>query len=169
MDLTHERLIELLDYNQTTGNFTWRQNAGRYGRYPAGTIAGSLNSEGYRSICIDGTLYRVSRLAFFCVTGEWPKHQMDHINRNPSDDRWENLREATPSQNKQNNGIRKDNSIGFKCVVHDKERNKYRWQVVVNGKRIKSSKRYNSAEEAYNAYCNKLPEFHGEFASEGAS
>jgi hypothetical protein len=36
------------------------------------------------------------------MTGEWPIDQVDHINRIRDDDRWINLREATPQQNRNN-------------------------------------------------------------------
>lgn len=53
-------------------------------------------------IRIRGRLYYSARLAVFYVTGEWPKDEVDHIDRDPSNDRWVNIREATSSQNKYN-------------------------------------------------------------------
>lgn len=38
------------------------------------------------------------------MTGKWPKEEIDHKDRDPSNDRWCNLREATSSQNKYNRG-----------------------------------------------------------------
>lgn len=167
MNLTQERLMQLLDYNKETGEFRWKVPAGRFGRIPVGSVAGYIHGEGYRYLTIDGGQHRAARLAVLYVTGAWPKYQVDHINQDVADDRWENLREATPSQNKQNNRLRKDSTTGFKCVVYDRARDKYRWQVVVDGKRRKSGKRFDTAAEAFADYQARLPEFHGEFANDG--
>ena len=168
MILTQERVMQVLDYNKETGEFRWRVPAGRYGRIPVGSIAGSINKEGYRYIHVDGGFYRASRLAWLYVTGEWPEHQVDHQNVNPGDDRWENLREASQSNNKRNNKQYKNNSTGYKCVTWDSDRLCYTVRVTANGKRLRLG-RYPTAEEAYAAYVDKLPEIHGEFANSGNS
>lgn len=164
--LTHERLIEVLDYEPKTGVFAWRHNVGRFGRIPAGSQAGALNHEGYRYITIDGAIYRASRLAFFFMKGEWPKHQVDHKNRDTGDDSWENLREATPSQNKRNSGIYKNNTTGYKCVTFDKDRGKYTVRLKIDGV-YKRLGRFDTAEEAYAAYLSRINDLHGEFANTG--
>jgi hypothetical protein len=68
------------------------------------TVGGIHKSTGYCRIGIDGCLYRSSRLAVLYMTGEWPKAEIDHVNCNKADDRWENLREATHAQNQRNDG-----------------------------------------------------------------
>lgn len=68
----------------------------------SGERAGSIDSNGRRKIRIASGYYYSSRLACFYMTGEWPKEQMDHINKIRDDDRWENLRQATQSQNSYN-------------------------------------------------------------------
>lgn len=169
MNLTQERLMQLLDYNRETGEFRRKVQAGAYDRFPVGSLAGWSNKEGYRYIRLEGRVYRASRLAYLYMTGEWPAEQIDHKNCNVSDDRWKNLRPASQSQNKRNNRLRKDSGTGYKCVVHDKSRDKYRWQVVVDGKRRKSGKRFDTAAEAYADYQARLPSFHGEFANDGGA
>jgi hypothetical protein len=64
-----------------------------------GDPAGRITQQGRRQIRIASGFYYSSRLAWLYMTGEWPKDQIDHINRIKDDDRWENLREATQSQN----------------------------------------------------------------------
>ena len=166
-DLSAEQVRALFTYDQQEGLLRWRYPAGMGGRFPAGSEAGFIHPEGYRYVRVNGRHYRASRLIWLYVTGSWPQHQIDHINLNPGDDRWENLRDATQSQNKRNNRLRKDSSIGYKCVVYDRARDKYRWQVVVDGKRRKSGKRFDTAAEAFADYQARLPEFHGEFANDG--
>jgi len=174
-DLTSEVVRERFSYDPDEGMLRYRQATVRHCRIvPEGSVAGGLNKEGYRYVMVRGIHYRASRIIWLYMTGSWPKHKIDHKNCNTSDDRWENLRQATDSQQKQNNRKRKDNKTGYKCVVYCKEpRYKhgrfYRWQVVVDGKRIKSGARYATAEEAYAAYCARLVEFHGEFANPGVA
>lgn len=68
----------------------------------SGDRAGQVDSNGRRKIGIAGGIYYSSRLAYLYMIGQWPKDQMDHVNRIRDDDRWENLREANQSQNSYN-------------------------------------------------------------------
>src|SRR5665213_3032102 len=113
-DLTVEEVTGILDYDHKTGIFRWINRSGQGGRNPAGSRAGGLNKEGYRYIWINGTFYRACRLAVLIMEGRWPKHQVDHINRDTGDDRWGNLREAKQSQNKANGKKYRNNSTGLK-------------------------------------------------------
>lgn len=100
--LTAERLRELLHYDPETSLFTWRNDAGRWGRIKAGSVAGSPNEDGYIRIGIDGGLYRAHRLAFLYMTGAWPTADVDHKFGIRSDNRWSEIRDATHAQNLQN-------------------------------------------------------------------
>lgn len=91
--LTQERLCEVLLYSPVTGNFTWRKSAQR---------AGSAHNSGYIRIRVDGKPYQAHRLAWLYMTGAWPEVELDHINHEKHDNCYENLREATKSQNRQN-------------------------------------------------------------------
>ena len=91
---------------------------------------------------------------------------VDHRNRNTLDNREENLRIATRSQNCQNKKIRVDNRSGFKGVTFEaNSRGKKHFQarIQVGGKRIRIG-RYLTAEEAYDAYCEAAKHHFGEFA-----
>jgi hypothetical protein len=101
--LAHEYLLEVLSYDPATGVFTWLPARDKKrGPKMAGKRAGSRAGEGYWYIDICCVKYRASRLAFFYMTGEWPQQLVDHINRNREDDRWCNLREVSPSENRMN-------------------------------------------------------------------
>jgi len=98
--LTHARLRELLDYNADTGAFTWR--IGRQGHKKAGDVAGFRRSDGYIRITVDQHRVWAHRLAWFYTHGAWPAQQIDHINGDTSDNRLDNLRDASPRVNMQN-------------------------------------------------------------------
>jgi Demerecviridae HNH endonuclease len=97
--LTLERLKSALRYKPDEGIFIWLEGGGRKRK---GERAGLTHSNGYRYLNIDGKRYLESRLAVFYMTGNWPLAEVDHKDRNPSNNRWENLRECTPSQNRAN-------------------------------------------------------------------
>ena len=118
--LTQSELKELLTYDPETGLFRWnlrevrcKQDAAWNSAW-AGQVAGTIK-DGYISICIRYTLYRAHRIAVLYMIGRMPKNDVDHINRNRSDNRWANLREATRSQNLIN-GRHKSESRGVNLL-----------------------------------------------------
>lgn len=88
----------------------------------------------------------------------------DHINGDGLDNRRENLRLATASQNSMNRGIRTDNTTGCKGVVWDNSCNKYRVGIGVNRKRVYVG-RFEKLEDAIRAYEEKATELHKQFAN----
>lgn len=130
-ELSQAYLKEILHYDSETGVWTWRVNRRKV--KPGQRAALAPPSRGRcRQIRIDGKLYRTSRLAWLYMKGEWPKAQIDHKNRNPSDDRFDNLREATNQQNCWNKYIR--NTSGFKGVRWCKANQKWDARIAINGK-----------------------------------
>lgn len=98
--LSHETLLSLLHYSPDTGAFTWVKD--RTGGTKAGNQAGRVSMDGRRQIKVLGKLFYSNRLALFYVTGRWPEGHVDHINRDPLDDRLSNLRQLSPSSNNRN-------------------------------------------------------------------
>lgn len=126
-----KRLREVLDYEPTTGVFRWRVAIGR--RVQAGNVAGTLHPKGYRQITIDARKYRAPRLAWFYVHGCWPKNQIDHMNGNRDDNRIENLRDVTSSENLQNQRRAYSSSTtGFLGV--STHRKKFQARIMLDGK-----------------------------------
>jgi hypothetical protein len=74
---------------------------------------GYRNKRGYLVIRHEGKIMLAHRRAFYLMTGQCPKI-IDHINRDPSDNRWANLREATPALNGHNRLA--SNATGLKGV-----------------------------------------------------
>lgn len=166
--ITQEKLKEYLNYNQDTGDFTWIKKTSKYSEVEIGTVATGYTGEGYIRVMLFGKRYFGHNLAWLYMTGEFPKKPMivDHINRNPSDNSWKNLRLATPSQNACNKKIQCNNKTGYKGVTYNKFFNKYIARVRINNKR-KEIGRFNTAEEAYDAYIKNAKSIHGEFFNKG--
>ncbi len=89
--------------------------------------------------------------------------KIDHINGNKLDNRKENLRQATTSQNAWNAGVTKKSSSGYRGAYLCKATNHWRSDLMVNGKRM-SLGNYATAEEAAKARDKKALELQGEFA-----
>lgn len=164
MSISLAECDRLLAYDPDAGIFRWKDRGGRgCSWHEAGAIAGGVNAEGYRYIRIGKHQVRACRLAWALVHGAWPTHQIDHINRNTSDDRIANLREATGAQNKANSGVYRNNTSGFPGVYWDAGRGHWRAKGNVNGKRQWLG-RFATKEEAYAAYLSCKRAAYGEFA-----
>jgi len=158
MTLTHERLLERLHYNPITGIFMWREPLNN--RIKAGNkLAGTIKPSGHWRITIDGKFYYAHRLAWFYMTGRWPDGEIDHINSNPTDNSFVNLREATRSQNSANTRRRSDNTSGLKGASWSKSRRK--WISHIKNQHIGS---FTNKEDAHAAYSAAAEEMFGEFA-----
>ncbi len=90
---------------------------------------------------------------------------VDHIDLNGINNRRNNLRIATHSQNLQNKSIQSNNQLGYKGVtlVRGKYQNKFKAQIQFDGKLFYLGI-HDTVEEAYAVYCEKAKELFGEFA-----
>lgn len=154
-----ERVREVLKYNPETGLFSWATSRLRCS---IGKPAGWKRSNGHIGICIDRVDYIASRIAWFYVTGKWPE-EVDHVNLNPSDNRWENLRECSHQENLLNRRMPKTNRSGFKGVQLHTGSGKWRARLRVNGEKVLDGLFY-TPEEAHAAYVCAADKYHGEFA-----
>ena len=152
--ITQERLKELFDYDQEGFliNKVCRANS------PIGKKAERIMSNEYRRTFVDGKEYATHRLIWIYCTGKNPVGDIDHINGVRSDNRFENLREATRAQNMQNEKrARSTNKCGFLGVsLHG---TKWRAQIVIDGKRIGLGS-YATPEQAHEVYLAKKRELH---------
>lgn len=96
MSLKAERAHEIFRYDQETGALFWRVQRGRQ---KAGGIASTVNKDGYLQVCCDGKTYLAHRVIFLMQVGRWPTPTIDHLDRNKTNNRWHNLREATHREN----------------------------------------------------------------------
>lgn len=89
--------------------------------------------------------------------------RVDHIDLDGLNNRRRNLRLATDATNGQNRGRNKNNASGYKGVSYDKRNGKWVAQIDANGKHYPLG-RFDTAEQAYEAYCAAAKELHGAFA-----
>ena len=147
---------ELLDYDESTGVFRWAVSRGAVKQ---GETTGYQRKDGYMSIRIFGRNYPAHRLAWLHVTGQWPTGQIDHINRVRSDNRWDNLRDCTASQNRQNMTVPSHNKSGYRGVSWDAQSRKWRAGIKYQGK-SRNLGGYDTPEEAARAYAAAAAAFH---------
>lgn len=98
------------------------------------------------------------------MTGEFPEQDVDHINGDPLDNRWDNLRRASKHENLRNCSVHKDNKAGLKGVCVTRKRPTA--QIYLNGKRTHLGT-FDTVEEAHAAYCAAAEKHFGEFARFG--
>ncbi len=99
--------------------------------------------------------------------GEWPS-QIDHKNRCCIDDRIENLRLATVTQNLANMAVHSDNASGYKGVTLHGQHGGYYARIQVNGQRVYLGY-FKDAAQAHIAYMEAARKYFGEFACNGVS
>jgi len=115
---------------------------------------------------------RAHHLVWVWATGAWPKGEIDHINGDRSDNRIENLREVTVSQNRTNKKIQSNNKSGFKWVHFCKQRGLWCAEICapramgIGRKRLHQSFHV-TAKEAHEAALKTAQKLHGEFFNPG--
>lgn len=157
--ISAKKLRSILRYDRETGAFTWLVQSSS--KTPVGSMAGSRRKDGRVQINIEQRLYFAHRLAWLWVTGRWPAAMIDHVNCDPSDNRWDNLREATDRQNKANMRTSRNSVLGVKGVrFHD---GKYEAHITVDYKQLYLG-RFDTAEQAQRRYFEEAKRRHGPFA-----
>lgn len=164
-----ERLRELLIVDPTSpSGLRWRVNRG--GKAQARQIAGAKcpNSKSrircYWSVAVDGVVYRASRIIYAMHYGAFSEDlQVDHINGDRGDNRAENLRIATQSQNSMNKGISGNNTSGVKGVHFCNRSKKWNAAIQVSRKRF-SLGYFHNFDDARRAREEAELRLHGEFS-----
>lgn len=153
-----------LTYYPTIGSFQWVDpspyHSEKLGLEAGGPVPGG-SGKLYHTISVNGRKYKRSRLAWLYMTGEWPEHQIDHINGNSLDDRWCNLRQATATENAWNHKRRAKKSdlpMGVRTIGP-----RFQARLAVNHKMIHLGC-FATPEEASDAYRQAREKHYGEFA-----
>lgn len=117
---------------------------------------------GYLRITLDGVTYMQHRVAYYFMTGIQPD-EVDHINNVHHDNRYENLRAATKTENRRNIPKRAS-ACDLKGVYkHPSRKDAYRSQICVNRQSIHLGV-FATKEEAHEAYKTAAVKYFGEFA-----
>ncbi len=132
--LTQQELRDRFFYDEKTGNMVWKKCD--HQTRLIGKVAGCKSTGGYLQIRIRGESYSAHRLVWMYVYGRWPKHNLDHINGIRTDNRIDNLREATYSENSQNRNVNKNNTSGYPGVYWFPPTRKWAAAIRINKKKI---------------------------------
>jgi|688.fasta_scaffold1031559_1 hypothetical protein len=159
--ITQNELKNALSYNENTGIFLWKQD-NKFNRVKGGTKAGLIHAHGYVKICINRKSYMAHRLAWLYVHGYFPE-TIDHINGIRCDNRIENLRPCTRSENNYNSRMRSDNTSGVKGVFWSTKYKKWVARIYVNKEGI-SLGYHTDFFEACCAIFSARKKYHKEFA-----
>lgn len=162
--------MRYLEYNQdyfnsifgyTNGLLYWKHD--RSDSVRKGKIAGYLEkSTGYIKVKVDGTIYAVHRVIWVMLNGALDSNiQIDHRDMNRSNNLLDNLRVATPTQNKANSNAPATNTSGYKGVRY--RNGKWIAEIRIDKKIVRLGT-FSSGEEAFQSYKDAAIEYHGEFA-----
>jgi HNH endonuclease len=162
-------LRQCFDYNSDSGDLRWRarprrhfaneQGWVRFQRF-VGTVAGCRVETAGIAVRINNRLFKASRVIWKMQTGRDPKHEVDHRNLDPYDNRWDNLRDATRVQNGQNRSRRRNHDLP-KGV--QRCRGKYQTAIYLKRRRVFLGV-FNTITEAKAAYDTAARQHYGEFA-----
>ena len=148
---TQEELKSLYDYDSETGILTSK----RWGR-PVGTT--DSKGEGLRT-----RFGRIHRLIWVWMTGDDPGTDViDHINGDPYDNRWDNLRRCTRAQNQMNRGDNDNSTSGYKGVTFHWGLMKWQAAIGFMGK-VHYLGVYDTPDEAHDVYLEEAERCFGEY------
>ena len=154
--ITKELLHELFEYKD--GSLYWKASKRHsWNGKKAGTLC-----NGYIQIRINKKHNYAHRLIYMMHHGEIPVY-IDHIDRNPLNNKIENLRKATESENSVNSKTKCTNTSGYKGVSFRSDTKKWQAALTKNYKKI-SLGCYETPEKAYEAYLAGSKKYFGEFA-----
>ncbi|KAB0988745.1 HNH endonuclease [Cronobacter sakazakii] len=164
MKISQDQLKDSFHFRNDIGRFIWKVAKGWV---KPGRIAGTLNeANGYRYIKLNGVHYLEHRMVWLFTHGRLPKGEIDHINGDKQDNRIENLRECTRSQNEINKGLSSTNTSGCKGVSWHAQSKKWRARIKVNKKEIHLGT-FECKADAEMAYRSFLERTHGDFLASG--
>lgn len=163
-------------YDPETGDIMFKErtpehlkNCEYFNRTYAGKPATKVCEQGWGYLCVKLNFeYKcvkygltASRVAWLLMTGDWPKHTIDHIDRDFTNNKWDNLRDVTQFENNLNRSAYSCNSTGYKGV--NKKGNRF-WARITVGRNTYGLGYHDTPEEAARAYDAKAIELLGDKA-----
>ncbi|MGE8141834.1 HNH endonuclease [Novosphingobium sp. NPDC080210] len=157
--ITQQQLREQLDYDPSTGVFTWVVSRPGVAR---GKVAGCIQGD-YVAITIHRRRYLAHRLAWLFENGHLPdEREVDHRDGDGLNNRIANLRLATRAQNGANRGVSRNSSTGHTGVSFIRSRGRFQATIGINGKNICLGQ-FKTLDEAVEARRLAASDMHGEF------
>lgn len=144
-----------MTYREETGVFRWKKALSN--RVKVGEVAGSFTDR-YVIISIDSKRYVAHRLAWLYVTGKFPNGEIDHVDQDTKNNRFNNLRDVTSKVNAQNKPKRRDNKSGITGVSWDKTTKKWVVRIKDAEGKYRNRGRFTSICEAKSARDKALKE-----------
>lgn len=165
--LDPKEVQRLIKYDPATGRLEWRERtpddfegaseiiraglASRFNKIHAGKPALSSSSgRRYLGGTIKGRSMMAHTAAWVCYRGCYPSSEIDHIDRDKENNRIENLRDVSNSDNKRNRGMMRSNTSGVTGVRFVKKDNSWVSRIGENGEH-KYLGSFKSFEEAVRA------------------
>lgn len=162
MDKKTQLTIELSQkLRYSNGYLYWRVSPST--KIPSGSLAGSMDKRGVVSVMYKHTRILSHRVVYFMHHEVLPEF-IDHVDGNPSNNKIENLRACTISQNAMNSRTPAHNSSGFKNVRWHVSRGKWVVSLQVN-KKPKWIGSFDDFQEACDSAKRARIEFYGEWSN----
>lgn len=121
-----ETLRKVFHYDPDTGKLLWnyrpvseflsQKEQQRWNTRYANTHIFTTNNKGYLIVGLNKVRHTVHRIVWAIHYGTWPTYQIDHINRERWDNRIENLREVTNTENQRNRSKQRNNTSGHNGI-----------------------------------------------------
>jgi HNH endonuclease len=160
--LTQQDVRRLFNYDPLTGVLTWRVRSSR--RLHVGDRAGFEDyqkdgSPRRRQVRIDNASYNEAHVIWLWMTGTLPIDKIDHIDLNPFNNSWSNLREADASGNTANGRNRRPGRLKWTYL-----QSSGRYQAQVRSKGVLHCLgSYDTEQEAHAAAYVVAKQLHGRF------
>lgn len=150
---SQEELLRIFSYDPGTGELRRRST---------GALIKARGGTGHVQASVHNKVEYAHRIIWKLMTGEAPPPEIDHIDCDPANNRWANLRASDRETNSANRGRNKNNSSGFKGAYLHKCG---RWAASIT---VSWKKRhlglFDTPEEAHAAYVEAADRLCGEFA-----
>ena len=116
-------------YDKDTGDLIWIKSKNRRGGLKVGS-----KSHGYLKTSIKRKHYLNHTLVYLYHHGYIPENDIDHIDRNPLNNKIENLREVSKTCNMRNSKLNKNNKSGVRGVNYAKKNKSWQVLITIHGK-----------------------------------
>lgn len=160
-NLTYALVREYLHYDADTGSFTWIKKP--CNRIVVGSSAGYMRPDGYKMLGLFGGPHLYHRVAWLWMTGEEAPSDIDHIDGDPSNNAFANLRLASRSENNMNAKTNRTNKSGLKGAMWIAKDKRWYARITLN-KRGHHLGSYDCPAAAHLAYQIAADKMFGEFA-----